>query len=147
MLALTFLGGCTASRFGAGSQSAPPPVQGDAAVFAFAPIEGVPVPILQALSAALNREAGAQRLNVVAANDPSRIYLVRGFLSAVVDGQSTRLVYVWDVVDNNGARLHRISGQQAGGQPSGDPWTGIGNTTVELAARQTVTDLKRWVES
>jgi hypothetical protein len=147
LLAAAFLGGCTASQLGDGVQSVPAPIKGSAAVFAFAPVNGVPTPILQALSTALNREAVAQRLNVVAANDASRVYLVRGFLSAVEDGQSTRLVYVWDVVDNAGTRLHRITGQQNGGRPSGDPWTGIGNTTIDLTARQTIAELASWVKS
>lgn len=124
-----------------------PPVTGAAAVFAFAPVEGVPLPVLQALSTALNREAMAQKLNVVPNSDPSRVYEVRGFISAVADGQSTRLVYVWDVVDSKGTRLHRINGQEAGGRPTGDPWTGIGRQTVDLAARQTITALAQWVGS
>lgn len=147
ILAAALLGGCTASQFGAGVPSVPAPVRGNAAVFAFAPVEGVPVPILHTLSDALNREAVAQKLNVVAASDPSRVYLVRGFISAVADGQTTRLVYVWDVVDNANTRLHRITGQQDGGRPSGDPWTGIGNTTIDLAARQTIAELARWAGS
>jgi hypothetical protein len=103
--------------------------------------------VLQALSAALNREAAAQRLHVIPNSDPSRVYEVKGFVSAVADGQSTRLVYVWDVLDRNGTRLHRITGQQAGGRPTGDPWTGIGNETVNLAARQTIAELLKWVDS
>ena len=149
LLAAVFLGGCTATRFAPGPNqpSVKPPVTGSAAVFAFAPVEGVPVPILQALSSALNREAAAQHLNVVPNNDPSKVYEVRGFISAVADGPSTRLVYVWDVVDRNGTRLHRITGQDAGGAPtqSSDPWTGIGHETVNLAAKKTIAQLLQWV--
>lgn len=149
LVAAVFLAGCTATRLGQGPNqpSVRPPVTGAAAVFAFAPVEGVPVPILQALSAALNREAVAQHLNVVPNNDPSKVYEVRGFISAIADGQTTRLVYVWDVVDRNGARLHRITGQEAGGTPTqaSDPWTGIGHETVNLAAKKTVAQLLQWV--
>jgi hypothetical protein len=147
LIATLFLAGCTTARLGGGGNppSAAAPVTGSAAVFAFAPVDGVPVQILQALSAALNREAAARGLNVVPSSDPSRIYEVRGFLSAVPDGQSTRLVYVWDVVDKNGTRLHRITGQEEGGHPTGDPWTGIGNETVNLTAKQTIEALAQWV--
>lgn len=146
LLAIAIVGGCTTTQFTPGTvQSVRPPVTGAAAKFAFAPVDGVPVQILQALSSALNREAAAQRLNVVPLSDPSHVYEVRGFISAVADGQSSRLVYVWDVVDRQGRRLHRITGQQAGGRPSGDPWTGIGNQTVDLAARQTIAALAKWV--
>ena len=155
------LGGC-ASRFGTGDgggggsggavtggggTSSPPPVRGSAAKFAFAPVQNVPVPVLQVLSTALNQEARAQGLNVVPISDPGRTYEVRGFISAVAEGASTKLVYVWDVVDRSGNRLHRISGQEAGGTPAGDTWTGIGYQTVQLTARQTVASLVNWVNS
>lgn len=146
LLAVALVAGCNTTQFSPGAvQSVKPPVTGAAAKFGFAPIDGVPIPVLQALSGALNREAAAQRLNVVPNNDPARVYEVRGFVSAVADGQTTRLVYVWDVVDRQGVRLHRISGQQAGGKPTGSPWTGIGNQTIDLAARQTVAELSKWV--
>jgi hypothetical protein len=146
LVAAVFLAGCTATRFSPGPNqpSVKAPVTGSAAVFAFAPVEGVPVPVLQALSAALNSEAAVQHLNVVPNNDPSKVYEVRGFISAVADGPSTRLVYVWDVVDRSGNRLHRITGQEAGGAPNGDPWTGIGHDTVNLAAKKTIAQLAQW---
>jgi hypothetical protein len=149
VIATALLAGCNTTQFAPGPSqpSVKPPVTGSAATFAFAPVDGVPVPVLQALSAALNREAAAQRLHVIPNSDPSRVYEVKGFVSAVADGQSTRLVYVWDVLDRNGTRLHRITGQQAGGRPTGDPWTGIGNETVNLAARQTIAELLKWVDS
>ena len=58
------------------------PVKGARRDFAFAPIEGVPVPILQAMSDAAQPGAGSKRLNVVPTSDPSAVYTVRGYLSA-----------------------------------------------------------------
>jgi hypothetical protein len=141
--------GCTTSRFepppGTGA-SVTAPVKGAAARFAFAPIEGVPVPILQAMSGALNQQAVANRVNVVPANDPSAVYTVRGYLSAVAEGPNAKLVYVWDVVDRQGTRLHRVTGQEIGGAyRNGDPWTGIGLGNVNEAARKTMESLANWV--
>ncbi len=65
--AILLAAGCqTSSRFepppGTGTgTSVAAPVKGAAAKFAFAPIDGVPVPILQAMSNALNQEAAAKR--------------------------------------------------------------------------------------
>lgn len=150
--AILLAAGCqTSSKFepppgpGAGS-SVPAPVKGAAAKFAFAPIEGVPIPILQAMSAALNQEAGQKRVNVVPATDPAAVYTVRGYLSAVAEGQNAKLVYVWDVVDRQGMRLHRVTGQEIGGAfRNGDPWTGIGMTNIADAARKTMESLANWV--
>lgn len=152
--AILLAAGCqTSSRFeppagtgtGAGT-SVPAPVKGPAAKFAFAPIEGVPVPILQAMSNALNQEATAKRVNVVPASDPTAVYTVRGYLSAVAEGQNAKLVYVWDVVDRQGTRLHRVTGQEIGGPfRNGDPWTGVGMANITETARKTMDSLANWV--
>lgn len=141
------VGGCTASRFGTGDgTSVAAPVKGAAARFAFAPIEGVPVPVLQAMSNALNQDATAFKLNVVPYNDPSAVYFVRGYLSAVAEGPNAKLVYVWDVFDRQGARLHRVTGQEMGGAfTGGDPWTGIGAANINAASRRTMDNLAKWV--
>ncbi len=152
LCAIVLAAGCqTSSRFepppgtGAGT-SVVAPVKGAAAKFAFAPIEGVPVPILQAMSNALNQEAAQKRVNVVPATDPSAVYTVRGYLSAVAEGQNAKLVYVWDVVDRQGTRLHRATGQEIGGAfRNGDPWTGIGMANINEAARKTMDSLANWV--
>jgi hypothetical protein len=150
LCAIVLVGGCTTSRFNqpeAGATSVAAPVKGAAAKFAFAPIDGVPVPILQAMSAALNQEAVARRLNVVPNTDPSAVYVVRGYLSAVAEGTQARLVYVWDVVDRQGTRLHRVTGQETGGTfRSGDPWTGVGSANVTAAASRTMESLANWVK-
>jgi len=155
-LATAFVAGCTTARFeqppaagGAGgpAPSVAAPVRGDAAKFAFAPIEGVPVPVLQAMSGALNQEALAKRVNVVPATDPGAVYTVRGYLSAVAEGPNAKLVYVWDVMDRQGARLHRVTGQEIGGAfRNNDPWTGIGMTNITETARKTMEALAAWVK-
>jgi hypothetical protein len=152
-LAAALVAGCTTSRFeqppaaGGNGASVAAPVRGEAAKFAFAPIEGVPVPVLQAMSNALNREAVAKRVNVVPATDPGAVYTVRGYLSAVAEGPNSKLVYVWDITDRQGARLHRVTGQEIGGAyRNNDPWTGVGMTNINDAARKTMESLAAWVK-
>lgn len=149
---LALVAGCTTAKLeqqppaGTGVSVAAP-VKGAAAKFAFAPIEGVPVPILQAMSNALNQQAVSQRVNVVPATDPGAVYTVRGYLSAVAEGPNAKLVYVWDVSDRQGTRLHRVTGQEIGGAfRNGDPWTGIGMTNINEAARKTMESLAAWVK-
>jgi len=149
--AIAIMAGCTTSRFEqtppGGSASVAAPVRGEAAKFAFAPIEGVPVSILQAMSNALNQQAVANRVNVVPATDPAAVYTVRGYLSAVAEGPNAKLVYVWDVTDRQGTRLHRVTGQEIGGAyRNNDPWTGVGMTNINEAARKTMESLAAWVK-
>ncbi|HET7717191.1 MAG TPA: hypothetical protein VFK86_16330 [Bauldia sp.] len=149
-IAILFAAGCTTARFdppATPGASVAAPVKGAAAKFAFAPIEGVPVAILQAMSNALNQEAAAKRLNVVPYADPAAVYIVRGYISAVAEGQNAKLVYVWDVVDRQGTRLHRVTGQEIGGVfRNGDPWTGVGAANVANSARKTMDSLANWVK-
>lgn len=155
MLAAALAAGCTGTRSG---QTAAPditpigamvlraaPVKGDKAHFAFATVDGAPIAILREMSTALNRAATAKKLSVVPIGDAARTYEVRGYLSAIGDTNGTTLVYVWDVVDMRGARLHRVSGQVAGRAASGDPWSGITSETVAAAAARTITAFDDWV--
>ncbi len=121
------------------------PVKGAAARFAFVKVSGPPPDILQSLNASLNSEARARKLNIVGQDDPDATYQVKGYLSAVGDRQGTVLVYVWDVLDRKGVRLHRVSGQETGAGTSSDPWAGIKRDTVNATARQTIDDLVAWV--
>ena len=66
-------------------------------------------------------------------------------LSASGDQSSTTLFYVFDVVDSNGARVHRIVGQESAPGSSGDPWSGPNSDTLERAARRAVTELVAWI--
>ena len=123
----------------------PAPVKGAEARFAFAPISGPPVDVLRTMSAALNKEAKAHKLNVVPTGDPSAIYEVRGYLSAVDDHTKATLVYVWDVFDATGIRLHRISGQlSAEPAADGDPWTGVDQGAIDTAAKRSIAALAKW---
>ncbi len=150
--AILLVSGCATSKFeppaaGGGGPSVAAPVKGAAAKFSFAPIDGVPVPVLQAMSNALNQQAVGQRVNVGPATDPGAVYTVRGYLSAVAEGPNAKLVYVWDVVDRQGTRLHRVTGQElGGGYRNNDPWTGIGAANINDAARKTMEALAAWVK-
>lgn len=123
------------------------PVKGDAARFAFAKITGAPGDLLTVLSDSLNKEAKARKLNIVPEDDTTATYRVRGYVSAVGGPSGTLLVYVFDVLDNRGVRIHRISGQQLGAGASSDPWGGIKETTVKTAAEHAIDDLAAWVNA
>lgn len=123
------------------------PVKGTAARFAFVKISGPPAAVLSSMTSSLASEARARKLTLVPADDPDATYQVKGYLSAVGDRQGTALVYVWDVFDRKGVRLHRVSGQEAGSGTASDPWAGIDRSAVNATARQTIDDLVAWAGS
>jgi hypothetical protein len=98
-----------------------------------------------AFEKALQKEAQVRKLNIVQPNDPSATYVVKGYLSAIGDSGGTLLVYVWDVTDPSGKRLHRVSGQEPGSGSSTDPWAGIKDEAVTVAAGRTIDALVDWI--
>jgi hypothetical protein len=125
--------------------AAVPPVPLAQAKFAFAPVTGAPASLLNSISSQLGKEAFAQHVTLVPSGDVSATYVVKGYLSAVGDVSGTILVYVWDIFDTSGRRVHRISGQEttAGGSAV-DPWAGVDNATTSNVARRTIASIVAW---
>lgn len=114
------------------------------AKFSFAPVTGAPASVLASLSSQLGSEAFAQHVTLVPASDGQATYVVKGYLSAVGDPSGTILVYVWDVFDSTGKRVHRISGQETSSVGSQDPWGAVDPGTIANVARRTIGAIVSW---
>jgi hypothetical protein len=123
----------------------PAPIKGQQAKFAFIQINGAPATHTMAFEKAIEKEATVRKLHVVQPSDPAATYIVKGYLSAIGDSGGTLLVYVWDVTDISGKRLHRVSGQEPSSGSSSDPWSGISDDAVTIAASRTIDDLVAWI--
>lgn len=153
------LGGCTSTALpkpGSGAPALGPiaavemkaaPVKGSDAKFAFARITGAPGDLLTTLEQALAKEAKARKITIVKEDDATATYRVKGYVSAVGGPTGTLLVYVFDVIDGRGVRIHRVSGQERGTGAISDPWAGITDPTVTAAARHAIDDLAAWVNA
>jgi hypothetical protein len=79
----------------------------------------------------------------VAGNGALPTHILRGYVSEFGDANSTTVIYVWDVVDPAGTRLHRIQGtariKGAGG------WSAVSADTMEAIADRTIDDLAQWL--
>jgi hypothetical protein len=128
----------TAMRLG------PAPIKVPDAKFAFVQIAGAPSTHVIQFSRALDVEAAARNLTIVPEGDPSATYLVKGYLSAIGDRGGTLLVYVWDVTDTTGRRLHRVTGKEPAGGSGTDPWRGVDSEAVRTVAARTIDDLIAW---
>ena len=113
--------------------------------FAFAPVTGAPATVLMTISSQLGKEAYAQHVTLVPSGDTTANYVVKGYLSAVGDVSGTILVYVWDIFDTSGRRVHRISGQETTtGGSQNDPWAGVDTATATNVARRTIASIVAW---
>jgi hypothetical protein len=150
ILAPVLLAACTSQNiipeFRISGQQPQPPNPGVRdARFAFAPITGAPAELLMELSDELSQDAATRSLVLVPYGDAAADYSIKGYLSAVGGSSGTVLVYVWDIVDRDGNRLHRLSGQESSNQSAPDPWLGVTSNTLELVAQRTIDGLAAWV--
>ncbi|MFK5978633.1 MAG: hypothetical protein QM488_07075 [Rhizobiaceae bacterium] len=140
------------------SQREPPPgeLTGDNQQFAslpsgpgisFLPVTGAPQRSVSVLSKSLASAANSNGINLIPSNINGASYRIKGYFSALDDGKGTLLVYVWDVLDESGSRLHRISGQQHTSKKSSDPWSSVSNGEIDRVASDTMARLRLWLAS
>jgi len=110
----------------------------------FLPIIGAPVQAVTPLSRRLGAEARSGGLTIRSASDTSAKYILKGYFSAMNDAGKTTVVYVWDVLDDSGARLHRIQGQETVSGTAADPWAAVPAGTMEAIARKTIRQYLDW---
>jgi hypothetical protein len=130
---------------GGASQSASVPIS-DAKI-AFAQVTGAPPEEISTLMGQVTNQARGVGLTVVQEGDPTSTHLVKGYLSAVGGSSGTVVIYVWDVLNPAGTRLHRISGQEQTGGSAGDPWSGVSDGALGTIAQDTVGQLAAWLRS
>ena len=110
----------------------------------FLPIIGAPVEAVTPLSRRLGAEARSNGLTIRSASDNSSKYILKGYFSAMNDSGKTTVVYVWDVLDGSGARLHRIQGQESVSGTASDPWAAVPARTMEGIAEKTIRQYLDW---
>jgi len=113
----------------------------------FLPIIGAPVQAVTPLSRRLGAEARAAGLTIRPSSDTGTEQILKGYFSAFSDGEKITIVYVWDVLDNTGSRLHRMQGQENVSGSGQDPWASVPSSTMELIAAKTIQDYMSWRQS
>ncbi|CAN7205445.1 hypothetical protein [Aminobacter aminovorans] len=113
----------------------------------FAPIVGATVEAATPLTQRLGARARERGITLAGSTDttPPGI-IMRGYFSAMTEGKDTTVVYVWDVYDPAGTRLHRINGQQtAASAGSGEGWPAVAPATMQSIADSTIDQLATWL--
>lgn len=122
----------------------PPAASGDGNTIRFLPIIGAPVEAVTPLSRQLGAEARSHGLTIKGSGDTDSAYILKGYLTAFADGPSITVSYVWDVLDNSGARLHRIQGTESVPQKGGDPWAAIPASVMQKIGAKTIAEFNGW---
>ncbi|MCY1668231.1 hypothetical protein [Rhizobium sp. SL86] len=113
----------------------------------FLPIIGAPVQAVTPLSRQLGASARAGGLTIKSSSDTSSEHILKGYLSAFDNEGKVTVVYVWDVLDSAGARLHRIQGQETVPASGGDPWAAVPAATMQLIGQKTMSEYVQWRQS
>ena len=107
-----------------------------------APIVGASVEAATPLTAELQTRARQRGITLAGSADQTATHVLKGYFSAISEGKDTTVIYVWDVYDPSGNRLHRINGQmKAPSVNSGagaDSWKGVSPATMQAIADQTI---------
>lgn len=110
----------------------------------FLPIIGAPVQAVTPLSRELGNSARGNGLTIKSSSDQTAEHVLKGYLSAFADGDKVTVVYVWDVLDNAGARLHRIQGQESVPGGGGDTWGSVPAATMQAIGVETIAEYMKW---
>lgn len=111
-----------------------------------APIVGASVEAATPLTAELQARAKQRGITLAGSADQTATHVLKGYFSAMSEGKDTTVIYVWDIYDPAGNRLHRINGQQkAPSANGGDSWKGVAPATMQAIADQTIDQFAAWL--
>lgn len=113
-----------------------------------APIVGASVEAAGPLLEALQQRARQRGITLAGSSDQRATHLLKGYFSVLTEEGQTTVIYVWDVYDPAGSRLHRISGQQkAPTVKAAEGWPGVAPAMLISIADTTIDQLSSWFGS
>jgi hypothetical protein len=110
-----------------------------------APIVGASVEAATPLTERLAIKARERGIRLAGSSDQTATHVLKGYFSALTEGKETTVVYVWDVYDPAGTRLHRINGQQKVQISGGDGWSSVPPGAMQSIADATIEQLASWL--
>lgn len=113
----------------------------------FAPIVGTSVEAASTLSERLAGRARERGVVLARSNDPATTHVLKGYFTPLSEGKETTVIYVWDVYDPAGNRVHRITGQQKAPSGRGEGWAAVSSSTMQTIADSTIDQLVTWLSA
>ena len=129
------------------SSSAEMAAQVSSARIRLEPVIGATEAASAPLASRLNSQAATRGLRLVSASDQTTTHILKGYFSAITERGETTVIYVWDVLDPSGTRVHRIQGKGTNRTDGVEGWASVQVPTMEKIADQTLDELARWLAS
>lgn len=150
------LGGCssTPNLLGNGSSGpeatlTPPatatPVAAQMAKIQIAPVIGSPDAVAKSLQTELASAMGRNGLTVATSTNATSEYVLRGYIVAARERTKAKISYIWDVTDQAGKRVHRITGEEDVAGAGKDPWAAVTPPVVQSIADKTARQVASWL--
>lgn len=113
---------------------------------AIAPIIGAPDKVAQDLAAHLSTSVKKQQVAISSSRGETVDYTLRGYVVAARDRAGTKVSYIWDVTNQAGKRVKRITGEEViRGGTGKDPWSAVSPAVMQKIANRTATTFGRWL--
>lgn len=113
----------------------------------FDSVVGTTVEIASPLRERLTQRARERGIMLADGAGTSPTHVVKGYFSTLTEGGQTTVIYVWDVYDPAGNRLHRINGLQKASGGRGEGWKAVPSATIQAIADSTIDQLVSWLAS
>jgi hypothetical protein len=110
-----------------------------------APVIGSPENVARDLQSQLASAIGRNGVTVATASNATGEYVVRGYVVAARDKTKAKISYIWDVTDQSGKRVHRITGEEIASGAGKDPWAAVTPPVVQSIADKTAKQIASWL--
>ncbi|WP_099864528.1 hypothetical protein [Pararhizobium haloflavum] len=110
----------------------------------FAPIIGAPLSASDPLTAGLRAAASRQNIAIRSFADETSDHVLKGYMAVDTSGEGTTVIYVWDVFDESGQRLHRIHGTTETIDTGDEGWEAISSDQFREIAERTLLEYGNW---
>jgi hypothetical protein len=110
-----------------------------------APIIGAPLEVVTPLSLRFDTILKTQSVALAPQGEADADFTLKGYFSNLSENNQTTVLYVWDVVDKQGNRVHRLQGQEKASGKNG--WASVPPPVMSKIADDTMADYFRWVSA
>ena len=115
---------------------------------AVAPIIGAPESVAKQLQIQLTAAIERQQITVAKAPNDKAEFTVRGYVVSAREKAVTKVPYIWDITDQSGKRVNRITGEEVvSGAQGKDPWVAVTPQIIDAISNKTAGSLATWLQT
>lgn len=97
----------------------------------------------------MNKIARSNDISILANGEPAPHLVLKGYLSNLTENKDIHVLYVWDILDQNGNRIHRLRGEERSTNTlnNREDWSVVTVKIMQNIADKTMKDYNDWISS